>query len=85
MDEIVEKIKVLKTRDDFVEMVGLLIKDLENNPESWENLTLKDYLEAMANWTEDMGGYYINMNFPVPVNVDWKVFANILVAAKMYE
>jgi hypothetical protein len=85
MDEIVEKIKVLKTRDDFVEMVGLLIKDLENNPESWENLTLKDYLEAMANWTEDMGGYYINMNLPIPVNVDWKVFANILVAAKMYE
>lgn len=85
MDEINNKMEALKTRDDFVEMVGLLIRDLENNPESWENVTLKDYLEAVASSTEDMDGYYINMNLPIPVNVDWKVFANILVTAKMYE
>ena len=85
MEEINNKIAVLKTRYDFIEMVGLLIKDLENNPKSWENITLKDYLGAIASWTEDMDGYYDYMKIPMPANVDWKVFANILIAAKMYE
>jgi len=32
-----------------------------------------------------MDGYYLNMGQPVPKNIDWKLFANILMAAKMYE
>jgi hypothetical protein len=41
-------------------------------------------LEGIAIWTEDMDGYYHN-NKPIPENIEWKVFANILIAAKMYE
>jgi hypothetical protein len=32
-----------------------------------------------------MEGYYQNNKMPIPENINWKVFANILVAAKMYE
>jgi hypothetical protein len=32
-----------------------------------------------------MDGYYQNNNIPIPENIDWKVFANILIGAKMYE
>jgi hypothetical protein len=63
----------------------LLVSNLKNNPGEWENKTLPDYLESMASWTEDMDGYYQNMGLPMPENINWKVFANILVAAKMYE
>jgi hypothetical protein len=35
-------------------------------------------------WTEDMSGF-INNGLPIPENVDWKTFAMILLAAKMYE
>ena len=42
-------------------------------------------LSAATAWTEDMEGYFNNNNLPVPKNVDWKLFANILLVAKMYE
>jgi hypothetical protein len=85
MEAINKKIAVLETREDFVDLVGELVKDLEGNPQDWENKSLKNYLEAIASWTEDMDGYYDYMKIPMPANVDWKVFANILIAAKMYE
>lgn len=75
----------IKTRADFVGFVKFLIGDLKNNSEEWENKTLSGYLEAIASWTEDMDGYYINNNLPIPENINWKVFADILIAAKMYE
>ncbi len=75
----------IESKEDFISFIHLLVKDLECNSEKWENKSLASYLEAAASWTEDMEGYYINYQLPVPQNVDWKVFANILMAAKMYE
>jgi len=49
------------------------------------NKTLPEFLEAIVSWTDDMEDYYINNNLPILDNVDWKVFADILLAAKMYE
>ncbi|OOQ59275.1 DUF7660 family protein [Mucilaginibacter pedocola] len=85
MDEAADKLETIKTREDFVEFTQLLLKNLGEHPEDWENVTLKDYLGAIAAWTEDMDGYYRNMQLPMPANVDWKVFANILMAASIYE
>ncbi|TWR27465.1 hypothetical protein FPZ43_13385 [Mucilaginibacter pallidiroseus] len=75
----------VQTKEDFVEFITLLVKNFETDPASWENVTIKDYLEAIASWTEDMDGYYINQKLPVPEKIEWKVFANILMAAKIYE
>ena len=85
MQELIEKIEALKSKEDFVAFVQLLMEDLKHNGNEWENNTLESYLGAIAAWTEDMNGYYKNMNLPIPENVDWKVFANILIAATMYE
>lgn len=85
MEELTNKIKNIKRREDFVSFLELLVQDLRSNPDGWENKKLDSYLEAAASWTEDMDGYYQNNNLPIPQNIDWKVFANILVAAKMYE
>ena len=80
-----KKINDITCKNDFIAFVELLISNLKNNPDEWNNLTLSEYLEGIANWTEDMDGYYQNMNIPLPENITWKVFANILIAAKMYE
>jgi len=75
----------ISSRGDFVEFVKALGKDLQNDPTSWENATLERFLEAVAAWVEDMDGYYLNQGRPVPVQPDWKVMGDILMAAKMYE
>jgi hypothetical protein len=85
MIEFNKKINEIHSKDDFVNFVVLLVSNLKNNPEEWTNKTLTEYLESISSWTEDMEGYYQNNNIPIPENVNWKVFANILIAAKMYE
>lgn len=77
--------KKIETKDDFIRFLESHLDDLKNHPNDWENKTLPDYLEAIINWTEDMEGYYINNHLPIPNNVNWKVFADILIAAKIYE
>jgi hypothetical protein len=80
-----QKINEINCKDDFVNFVELLVSNLKNNPDEWTNKTLQEYLESISSWTEDMEGYYQNNGIHIPENVNWKVFANILIAAKMYE
>ncbi len=83
--EFEKTIEALNSKEDFIEFINLLVKDLKNNPNEWENKSLESYLKAISSWTEDMDGYYINHNLPIPSKVEWKVFATILIAAKIYE
>jgi len=85
MKDFSKKVNEINSKDDFVNFVELLISNLKDNPEEWTNKSLSDYLEGVSSWTEDMEGYYQNNNLPIPENVNWKVFANILIAAKIYE
>ena len=75
----------VRSREDFVAFVKALSKDLRDNPASWENGNLERYLEALGAWVEGMDGYYLNQGKPVPQQPDWKVAADMLLAAKMYE
>jgi hypothetical protein len=75
----------ISSRGDFVEFTKALRKDLQDNPTSWENPTLERFLEALGAWVEDMDGYYLNQGKFVPIQPDWKVIGDILMAAKMYE
>ena len=73
-------------RQTFIKFLDLLRKDFLDNPESWENKTLPDFLEALSAYAEDILGYYdyIKLN----VNADklgWSTFAVILKGAKIYE
>ena len=85
MNDILTNVDKVYTREDFVEFVISLINDIKNNPADWENRDLISYLGSVASWTEDMEGFYQNNNLQVPNNVSWNVFAEILVAAKIYE
>ncbi len=80
-----QEINRINSKDDFVNFVELLVANSNKSPEEWANKTLSEYLKSIASWTEDMDGYYKNNGLAIPENITWKVFANILVAAKMYE
>jgi hypothetical protein len=85
MEEIGKIAQNVESKNDFIRFVEALATDFRNNSSHWENSSLDKYLGAIQSWTEDMEGYYINNNLPLPENVNWKAFANILLAAKMYE
>jgi hypothetical protein len=80
-----DKVHTINTKQDFLEFLSLLIVDLRKNGDQWENNKLENFLTAMQRWTEDSDGHYTNMQLPVPENVDWKVFADILCGAVVYE
>ena len=83
--DFVKTINGIKDKKDFLEFLEFLVDDLKNNSNEWENKSLESYLNAIASWVEDMEGYYLNNNLPIPENINWRVFADILIAAKMYE
>ena len=75
----------IRSREDFVIFVRALRKDFEENPGSWENGSLEDFLGALASWVEDMDGYYANQGLQKPQIPDWKIFGDMLMAARVYE
>lgn len=75
----------IKTKEDFINFVHSLQEDLNNKPGEWGNHTLDSYLSGIASWTKDMNGYYVNIGKPVPEDINWAVFADILKAASIYE
>ncbi len=46
------------TKQDFIIFLEDLKNDFIENPKSWENKTLEDFLDAMFRYTEDIDGYY---------------------------
>ena len=64
-------------RQTFIEFLKLMAIDFLENPESWENKSLPDFLQGLSAYTEDIQGYYNNMT----LNVD----ADIFKGAKIYE
>ncbi|GAB4043468.1 DUF7660 family protein [Spirosoma jeollabukense] len=75
----------ISSKEDFTRFLGTLLEDLQSDRSAWENNTLDEYLDGIKSWTEDMDGYYINIGKPIPENVNWRVFAEILTAATRYE
>lgn len=80
-----EEKKLPKTKNDFLSFVHELSKDFYDNSDSWENVDIRNYLEALSAWVDSMEGYYKNFKLPVPENPNWQLIAEMLVAAKVYD
>lgn len=73
-------------KSEFIQFVENLRLDFIENKEQWENKTIKDYLEAMSRYVEDIDGYHKNTNQDIDLEkIDWKVFADILKGSSIYE
>jgi hypothetical protein len=53
-------------------------------PANWENVTVPDFLGALAAWLDDCDGYYSSRGLAVPWN-GWEVAESALRAATVYE
>jgi hypothetical protein len=86
--ELNKMIDKIKTKEDLAEFVRCLRKELETDKKNWKtdrNYDLSDYLEALAGWVEDMDKYYKNTKQDIEAQPKWKIFADILMAAAIYE
>jgi len=85
MTETVSNFKVTD-RQTFIKFLDLLRQDFLNNPDSWENKTLPEFLEALSAYTEDIQGYYDNTKQSINANqANWQTFADIFKGAVIYE
>ena len=83
---IVQRAKEVADKAQFVDFLRALHADLEKRPEEWENRTLGDYLEGMSRFTAAIEGYYSNRKESVDLErPSWRVLAEILVAASVYQ
>ena len=83
IEEIYEKIE---SKKDFEVFLEYLRADFEKKADECENITLEDFLEALHAYTKDVEGYYNNMNIPFDEKKPtWKIFAQLLMGAKVYE
>ena len=79
-------IEKLNSKDDFTRFLDLLYEDYKNSKPRWENVTLEDFLSALAQYSRDVGGYYKNFGIDVdPNKPSWRLFADILCGARVYE
>ncbi len=69
----------IKNRRDFEKFLELLYEDFKNNKNDWENLTLDHFLESLYASNQDTTD---KQNLEQPT---WKLFADLLLTAKVYE
>jgi hypothetical protein len=80
-----ETARAVDTQEAFIAFLHALHVDHETNGQNWENTTLSSFLEAATAWSTDMSGYYRNMGQDPSSVPPWRIMADILMAARIYE
>jgi hypothetical protein len=80
-----ERARSVRTREDLVAFVEALAADYGTNQSTWTNTDLASFLAAMLAWSEDMDGFYENAGEDLASLPPWRVLADILMAARVYE
>ncbi len=75
----------IKNKDDFLIFLSALNQDFMKNNAEWENITIDSFLEAMHSWIESMENYYKNTDQDIKNIPMWRLFADILLASRIYE
>ena len=73
-------------RKSFSNFANNLLTEYKKNEVKWENNRIENFIEAISAYAEDIDGYYKNMNFETSADTPtWRVFAQILKGATVYE
>jgi hypothetical protein len=74
------------SRESFAAYVRGLSAELAARPAYWENVSLGDFLRALAAYADDVPGYLANSGSPVDAEQpSWQLFAVLLTGARVYE
>jgi len=83
IDEVANQVQ---SRADFEDFLRLLMVDLHRHGQKWANTSLAEYLGGFQGFTQDMDGYYKNRGEDVDLSQpSWRVLADLLLAARVYE
>ena len=86
IDKASEVTPTVQTYEEFQNFLALLAEDYKANGKEWENAEVGSFLEALAAYSKDIDGYYKNTNQQVDLSVpSWRVFAEMLCGARVYE
>lgn len=85
LPELHEQLGLIENREDLVNFIDSLVKNLDGNPEEWANIDLASFLQAMTAWVGSMEFAYKNNGQELPSAPTWDMFARILYASKIYE
>jgi len=81
-----EMLEQVSSPEDLAQFVTALRRHLAEAPDQWENHTLTDYLEAMSAWLLDANKNEGTIAHGIlSKGPSWRTFANILLAASVYE
>jgi len=77
----------VKDRQSFLEFIEALKNEFRNNPESFENCAIDNFLDAIQAWVHDKHKWQIanNKNDYKLDNPDWMTIASMFLAGKIYE
>ena len=78
-----QRARAVQTRQDFAALVDALRLDLQENSAAWVNPDLPSFLEAAGAWNAD--GYYKNAGLDPSKLSRWRLLADLLMAARIYE
>ena len=83
---LVEKCASITTKQDFVEFLRLLVDDCRTHSQSWPNSSLDAFLDGLLGFVQDIEGFHRNAGLKVDlVCPSWRLFADSLLAARVYE
>ena len=74
----------LRTRDDFVRFVELLVESFRESGPPWENATLESFLAALARSATNLEDYYDSADEAARnvASPGWEAVAGLLFAAR---
>ncbi len=82
--DIEDFVDCINNKDDFLKFLKMLEEDFYKC--NWENSDLPNFLKGLQGFVKDIEGF--NENEEIENNLDkvnWLIFANILLAARIYE
>ncbi|MDN5201004.1 hypothetical protein QQ008_06520 [Fulvivirgaceae bacterium BMA10] len=73
-------------RESFSAFVSNLLNEYKKEGSKWENKRIEDFIEGISAYAQDIDGYYENMKFDTSSDTPtWRIFAQILKGATVYE
>lgn len=72
-------------RETLAAFVRGLSDDFERNGDSWENVTVFAFLEALSAWLGSADQLFKNLGRSVPAESSWQFMAEMLAAATVHE
>ncbi len=83
--DLIRQIERIENKADFVEFCQALLQDFNERGDDWENGTLGGYLDAFAAVADGVDQRYKNLGEKFPDPPTWRLFAEMLYTARIYE